>query len=365
MEHWPWHEDIAQLRKSGGWSDKCYPDTPYQMRQNLVIRHKRSTDGGLTWQDESDGSSETTNLPVGIAFGWTPPGWGYVLAWVGTDAMNTINTKITDGTSWAYKVTHWGYRSEMGVSVAWGNNKWVLVYAGVDEDYATKGRPLYYKWSNDGYTWQGPYYVPRCPSLRYPSYGSVSAPVITFDRASGRFILLLVNWQTDLPDETEPYGKIRWYTSSDPQSGFDRCGELNMLSWNTPGITCSPAGACVITATDHAARLGNILWNTCAYIGPQDGNLYLSSPWLPQPYWNSRSEVSVASGYDNSGYFWYLLGYRGQDGSTRANTGRKSTCSGYTPWGDKRVPNTIYFGPTVASGWKQGQYEFVLYYAAP
>jgi len=372
MQHWPWHEDIAQLRKSGGWDpgDLCHPDTPYQMRQNMVIRHKRSTDGGLTWQDESDGSSETTNLPVGIAFGRvriSPTLWvqAYVLAWVGTDGMNTINTKITTGTWWGYKVIHWGDRSEMGVSVAWGNNKWVLVYAGVDEDYATRGRLLDYKWSYDGYTWYGPYYVPWCWSLSYPTYGSVSAPVITFDSSSGRFILLFVNWQTDLKDETEPYGKIRWYTSSDPSSGFDRCGELDWLSWNTPGIACNPAGACAITATDHAARWGNILWNTCAYIGSQDGNLYLSSPWVGYLSWNSRSEVSVASGYDNTGYYWYLLGYRGQDGSTRANTGRKSSCSGFTPWGDKRVLNTIYFGPSVASGWKQGQYEFVLYYAAP
>jgi hypothetical protein len=73
-----------------------------------------------------------------------------VLAWVGADGMNTINTKITTGTWWGYKVTHWTDRSEMGVSVAWGNNKWVLMYAGVDEDYATRGRLLYYKWSYDG-----------------------------------------------------------------------------------------------------------------------------------------------------------------------------------------------------------------------
>jgi hypothetical protein len=106
------------------------------------------------------------------------------------------------------------------------------------------------------------------------------------------------------------------------------------------------------------------LANACEFVNPSDGVLWLSG-FSSQLYWNTRSEASVASGYDNNGYYWYLLGYQGQDGSTLGNTGRKNTCSGYTPWGDKRLLDTIYFGPILASGSKQCQREFVLYYAAP
>ncbi|HOU53463.1 MAG TPA: hypothetical protein PLQ97_05995 [Myxococcota bacterium] len=362
-QRWPWHEDIRQLRATS-WSfpdqgiQNCWPSTPYPMRQDRYIRHKRSTDGGTTWVPESDGTNEATNLPVGIAFGVTSdPDKPYVLAWVGTNGSNNINTKLTRGDISSSKVVH-DDRSEMGVTVAYGNSKWLLAYAGVDEDYAFRGRKIFYKTSTNGSSWSGTYQLGNCNSLPEPRYGSLSAPVAAFDSASGRFILLFVNWRTDpVHDETVPYGKIRWYTSTDPSAGFNNCGELSQLSWNTPGLACNTSGSCVVTATDYRTNGDNQFWNSCGWVS---GGNFTVGPWTAQTDWTTRSEVANAFGSNR-----YLVAYRGQNGLTSGNIGQKTACSGSTPWGSKVIlgSDTFYFGPTLVYGptWN----EFAVYYTAP
>jgi hypothetical protein len=354
-----WYEDITKLRST----PTCSVTDPYNLKQNRFIRHKRSTDNGLTWVDQDDSLTlnETTNSKPAIAFGSTMYGNRYVLAWAGTTASNRINTIVGKGDTWypASKVTHMDAdaMSQFGPSIAFGNGKWVLTWAGKGDSSEFPGKKILYKTSTNGVTWSAVH------EIGYPgTYGALGAPVVTYNASKQRFVIAFVNWATIPRDEDVPYGRIRACTSQNPDDILDRfvtCSELGAeyASYNTPGLEChESSNECVLTGIRPAAVNDNEIWHTCASLS-RGGLLVPGTVYSQGSAWSTRSEVATTQG---NGY--YLLAFRGQNGSTSGNTGRKSGCTAL--FGNKYTFPTVSFlaGPEIVHGVYGGVHEFEVYY---
>lgn len=338
MHRTPWHEDVSKLiaAASGNW-----PTPPYAARTGWRIRQKYSTNG-INWYANSDNLVEYTNLQMGTAAGSVSGTTYNVLAWVGTNGNHNINTIRGNlwGTTWDYgtKVVL-GDRSETGVSLAFGNGKFVLAYAGADEDYTFRGRKLYWKTSTDGMTWSSTFTLPASPD-----YGVMTNTALAYDSYHGRFILAFINWKTAQDQHVVPYGKLTICTSANPDSGFSNCTSFDKLSWATPGLAVDSSGNFSVTLVDHATQGLNQFWYACGSLN-SSGVPSISS-WTSQTSWTTRTDLSMT--YLTGTNARYVVTYRGQDPNTSGNTGTKASCG--TSWGNKTtLTESFPFGGTLTT----------------
>ncbi len=336
-----WHEDVTKLR-----------DTSQTHHYNHVttrqIVHKRSTDNGLNWSSQGN-LQEHTNSKLGVGFNATAQ--RYMVAWRGTDGSTYLNTILGNGSSYdsSSKKT-WAVPLDYGPAVAFGNGMWVVA------DVTTSdSRNLEYCYSTDGTTLYG------TTTILYgwnatggsTSYGSMWEPAIAWNANKSHFILAWTNWRNQGDDN--PLGYIRACTNPDPSSqNFYRCVETTIVSNSSPGLACHASNNdCLLTWVDDTGYLDHQICYSKALLGTSNDFQLTGSTYC---FSTDSTRLATSDAY---GRGYWMLSYRGNDGSTWGNNLRMST---WPTWGNRTNPDSqIKVSPTIQYGstWSEFAYYYV------
>ena len=328
---------------------------------NQVASMTSDADGG-SWTAPMEHQGASNAAPA-VAFGYRTgktlwcdagPCPQVVMAFMGTDAAGHIHTRIGDGQgffdfTWS---TTTGGQTKHAPAIAYGNGTWLLVHTAADDR-----RVLFSQVSTDGYTWSAPQLVWALRNGSWFKPETHSAPAVTFDATTGRFVVAWIDRSSDQLSfvSTDTPGQYGW-----PDEVTDTFApEYRAVS--SLSLACHPVtGQCAVryaeTARAMRAARGSVTSSgfalvteaapmfTWAYVGLVSGTAAGNGPGaLPfahvrsQDQWLVGEELWKTSGEPKSWDRW--LDHQQLDGGRRRNPEVGATMT----WSDAASSFAIYF----------------------
>ena len=321
----------------------------YELDTTRVIEHRRSTDSGQSWVDETMSGAPVSNDRIGVASNGA-----------GTYVDRRVKMFTTNGVTPPANNYGTGFRSYGGPSVAFGNGLFVvaLAYASTSSNFLDR-RIAWWTSDDIGLTWRYQSFLKyRFNDSDTPiSYGSKWEPELAYNTADDRFVLAFTQLEADKAIAQQ--GRISTCVNAAPDvQDWEGCYQLSTLvSQSPPGLACNAEGVdhCVLRHTPNDAAGAYELRSV-------QGSLAIGTPDYFYAWGNveadidsSRLGVTLAHGEG-----FYVTGWRGDDGSTWGNAARMSD-TGWPNWIDHTFPKSLLLAsPQVAFDAHWG--EFAYYY---